>query len=276
MLSTPLDWLLLLLVPWVLRNKEISTLLVSGSALCALLAGAVWLSRDSLIDLLFALHLTQRRLAMRSAWPAIGLVAVVVLGTLADVALRFSKVNTVTVVVGGIVAFGAVASILREVKARRAQATALSFDRTARIEQANYSLFLVGVVPIVGSRLAGLLASAGLLLAQAPLWQAILPPLGVTAFLTMLYPRLEDFTFNCQRCGSTTSRALRAGGLCPMCILDTIDHRHHVVPGSESSTQSLLRRLEAKDDSAPFPHQTSQESPIRILIRKLATLMKGN
>jgi hypothetical protein len=277
MLSTPVDLLLLLLTPQILVNENLSILFLRSGALCAVAGGLIWFVRDLLIDLVFALQLTQRRLAVRSTWPAVALIAIVTLGGLAEFALRFSQVSTVTVVVGGLIAYGAVTSILKEVQKRKAEATALEMDRTARIEQANYSLFLIGVFPIAAARLSALLAGIGLILTHAPAWQSLLPPVGAAALLCVFFPHLEQFTFNCQRCGTTTSRALRAGGFCPMCLMATSTSQHLVVPSSENFAQSLLRRLEAKDSAEPSPHgigSSRQDSPVAPGEKALADLTK--
>jgi uncharacterized membrane protein (UPF0136 family) len=247
-----------------------------GSAACAVVAGIVWCLRDVLIDLVFALQHTQRKLAVKSTWPAVALIAIVTLGGLAEFALRFSKVSTVTVLIGGLIAYGAIASILKEVRERRAQATALERDRTARIEQANYSLFLIGIIPLAGARLGALLASLGLLLSHASDWQFFLPPLGAAALLLVFFPHLEQFTFSCQRCGTTTSRALRAGGHCPMCLMTAPNNQLLVVPSSENFAQNLLRRLESTEKAPEHDErtQTAHNQALTILSKVAQVLAR--
>ncbi len=288
LLSLPLDLLLLLLPHLRLEIYEtpLSDIRHFGLLLGSLLfVGSIllWVLRDAILDLLFALTHIQQRLAVTTLWPVLALIGIVAVTTLLELASHFSEINLTSVVVTILVLFGTVSSILKAARERRSQATELSRDRTGKIEQANQIMGTLSLLPMGFTRLASLILVLTLVTTNSSFFEVLFAAGSAGILLLAFKPTFEQFTFACARCGILTSRALKAGSFCPMCLMARRSEGPLYVSDKDPLSLRLLRKAEklselaekASELSPNNSQENSKDSPLVTLSKTILSRLNS-
>jgi hypothetical protein len=249
LLSVPVNLLLALLPdlhlaltsPAILELGELG--LMSG-ALALLTGGILWALRNPLLDLLFALTHLQQKLAVSALWPVLVLVGIAVVSVLFEVASQFSEINLTSVLVTALVLFGTISSVVQAARQRRTQAVHDANDPTSKIERANALMGWLSVLPMGLVRLGGLALALTLTITNGGVFMLLSATIAEIMILLAMRPLFDDFTFTCPRCGLPSSRAFRAGALCPNCLSQKSDAALLYVNSNAPWALKLSRRAE--------------------------------
>lgn len=217
LISVPFDLVLTLFPPLPRVVVEDALTTARWAALISTLTLLTF--REQILDALTAIGTHRARLLQSKVIP-IFFIALGAVGVLGELLVKLRVLNPLVLAFAILVTLGAIRPILKSTREQRNRQARLIRDRTFWVEQTNKVVFLLSVFPIIGARVLGLIgaleAAAINDLATLALWEV----LTVICLLEAL-PKLSDFTFNCTRCGTVTSIALRKIALCPSCAEQT-------------------------------------------------------
>lgn len=216
LISLPLDFLLLLVDSHTLNVRYLTQLCQKVLLLLLLVVLASFL-REALTSLVFALGETQGKLQKFSSKYSYLILAVVGALIFIEMTSKMGNADVISLLIAAVVTLGALKSIRESMRAKREHQEKLKLDRGLWIEEANYKVFWLTVLPLLAARL---ISPAGglLVICQNRSGLLFLAYVFTSAFsLLELQPVPEHFMIHCRRCGQRTSRVLKSSGLCPRC-----------------------------------------------------------